>query len=79
MADYSIPWQFECNELLPGIVGCNFTGSRTIKIGGEAGQGLQSVEYILAKTFCSAGYHIFTIQDYESRVRGGHSSLFLAT
>ncbi|MFA5794202.1 MAG: 2-oxoacid:acceptor oxidoreductase subunit alpha [Candidatus Brocadiia bacterium] len=49
----------------------------SLKIGGEAGQGLQSVGYILAKTFCSAGYHIFTVQDYESRIRGGHSSFYL--
>ena len=49
----------------------------SLKIGGEAGQGLQSVGYILAKTFCSASYHIFTVQDYESRIRGGHSSFYL--
>jgi 2-oxoglutarate ferredoxin oxidoreductase subunit alpha len=49
----------------------------SIKIGGEAGQGLQSIGLILAKTFCRAGYHIFTVQDYESRVRGGHSSFYL--
>jgi len=49
----------------------------SIKIGGEAGQGLQSIGLILAKTFCRAGYHIFTVQDYESRIRGGHSSFYL--
>lgn len=49
----------------------------SVKIGGEAGQGLQSIGLILAKTFCRAGYHIFTVQDYESRVRGGHSSFYL--
>jgi 2-oxoglutarate ferredoxin oxidoreductase subunit alpha len=42
-------------------------------IGGEAGQGVQSVGFILAKTFASGGYHIFVDQDYESRVRGGHN------
>jgi 2-oxoglutarate ferredoxin oxidoreductase subunit alpha len=51
--------------------------SYSIKIGGEAGQGLQSIGLILAKTFCRAGYHIFTVQDYESRIRGGHSSFYL--
>jgi 2-oxoglutarate ferredoxin oxidoreductase subunit alpha len=42
-------------------------------IGGEAGQGVQSVGFILAKSFARGGYHIFADQDYESRVRGGHN------
>jgi 2-oxoglutarate ferredoxin oxidoreductase subunit alpha len=41
--------------------------------GGEAGQGIQSVGTILAKSFSNGGYHIFADQDYESRVRGGHN------
>jgi 2-oxoglutarate ferredoxin oxidoreductase subunit alpha len=41
--------------------------------GGEAGQGLQSVGFILAKAFARGGYHVFADQDYESRIRGGHS------
>ena len=43
-----------------------------IMIGGEAGQGVQSAGFILAKTFSRAGYFVFTDQDYESRVRGGY-------
>ena len=43
----------------------------TINIAGEAGQGLQSLGYLLAKTFTRGGYHIFADQDYESRIRGG--------
>ena len=42
-------------------------------IGGEAGQGVQSVGFLLAKAFACGGYHIFADQDYESRVRGGHN------
>ncbi|MDO8715842.1 MAG: 2-oxoacid:acceptor oxidoreductase subunit alpha [Dehalococcoidales bacterium] len=42
-------------------------------VGGEAGQGLQSVGFILAKSFVRGGYHVFADQDYESRIRGGHS------
>lgn len=42
-------------------------------VGGEAGQGVQSVGFLLAKAFARGGYHIFTDQDYESRVRGGHN------
>ncbi|MDD4860160.1 MAG: 2-oxoacid:acceptor oxidoreductase subunit alpha, partial [Dehalococcoidales bacterium] len=41
--------------------------------GGEAGQGIQSVGMIIAKTLSRGGYHIFADQDYESRVRGGHN------
>ena len=44
-----------------------------IMFGGEAGQGLQSVGYMLAKAFARGGYHVYADQDYESRVRGGHS------
>jgi 2-oxoglutarate ferredoxin oxidoreductase subunit alpha len=42
-------------------------------VGGEAGQGVQSVGFLLAKTFSRGGYHIFADQDYESRIRGGHN------
>jgi 2-oxoglutarate ferredoxin oxidoreductase subunit alpha len=45
----------------------------TIKIGGEAGQGIQTVGDSLSKVFSRSGYHVFTHQDYESRVRGGHN------
>jgi len=45
----------------------------TIKIGGEAGQGIQTIGDTLAKVFSRSGYHVFTHQDYESRIRGGHN------
>lgn len=45
----------------------------TVKIGGEAGQGIQTVGDSLAKVFSRSGYHVFAHQDYESRVRGGHN------
>ncbi len=45
----------------------------SIKIGGEAGQGIQTVGDILSHIFAKAGYHVFTHQDYESRIRGGHN------
>jgi 2-oxoglutarate ferredoxin oxidoreductase subunit alpha len=44
-----------------------------VLIGGEAGQGVQSMGYILAMTMVKGGYHIFANQDYESRIRGGHN------
>ena len=45
----------------------------TIKIGGEAGQGIQTIGDGLGKVFARAGYHVFIHQDYESRIRGGHN------
>lgn len=42
-------------------------------IGGEAGQGVQSIGFLLAKVFARGGYHVFADQDYESRIRGGHN------
>src|SRR4030065_2569522 len=45
----------------------------SIKIGGEAGQGIQTIGDTLAKVFSRTGYHVFTHQDYESRIRGGHN------
>jgi 2-oxoglutarate ferredoxin oxidoreductase subunit alpha len=45
----------------------------SIRIGGEAGQGIQTIGDALGKVFSRSGYHVFTHQDYESRVRGGHN------
>lgn len=45
----------------------------TIKIGGEAGQGIQTIGFTLSKVFSRYGYDLFSYQDYESRVRGGHN------
>ncbi|MEW6599990.1 MAG: 2-oxoacid:acceptor oxidoreductase subunit alpha [Nitrospirota bacterium] len=45
----------------------------SIKIGGEAGQGIQTIGGTLAKVFARSGLHVFTHQDYESRIRGGHN------
>jgi len=45
----------------------------TVKIGGEAGQGIQTIGDTLGHVFARARFHVFTNQDYESRVRGGHN------
>ena len=45
----------------------------TIRIGGQAGQGMQLIGYTIAKIFTRHGYHVFMNQDVESRIRGGHS------
>ncbi|ABE51839.1 2-oxoacid:acceptor oxidoreductase subunit alpha [Methanococcoides burtonii] len=45
-----------------------------IKVGGAAGQGLQTIGVVLAKTFKKSGFNVFTTQFYLSRVRGGHNT-----
>ena len=48
-------------------------GEFTIMVGGEAGQGIQSVGAVLAGALAKWGFNVFADQDYESRVRGGHN------
>ncbi|MDD2752662.1 MAG: 2-oxoacid:acceptor oxidoreductase subunit alpha [Candidatus Omnitrophica bacterium] len=45
----------------------------TIKISGEAGQGMQTIGMALCKLFKDTGFSIFANQDYMSRVRGGNN------
>ncbi|MDD4954857.1 MAG: 2-oxoacid:acceptor oxidoreductase subunit alpha [Candidatus Omnitrophica bacterium] len=45
----------------------------TIKIAGEAGQGMQTVGFTLCRLFKKCGFYIFANQDYMSRVRGGNN------
>ena len=45
----------------------------TIRVGGQAGQGTQSVSFIMGKIFTRHGYYAFINQDVESRIRGGHN------
>jgi len=45
----------------------------TIKIGGEAGQGVESSGAGFAKALARGGLHLFGLQDYMSRIRGGHN------
>ncbi len=45
----------------------------SVKIGGEAGQGIQSVGSLLAEVCRESGFYIMAINDFESRIRGGHS------
>lgn len=44
-----------------------------IKLGGAAGQGIQTIGETLSGVFARSGYNLFSHQDYESRVRGGHN------
>ena len=45
----------------------------SIKIGGEAGQGIQTVGQLLALVCRQAGIYVMAVNDFESRIRGGHS------
>jgi 2-oxoglutarate ferredoxin oxidoreductase subunit alpha len=49
------------------------TDEFNIMVGGEAGQGVQSVGAILAEALARQGLNVFADQDYESRIRGGHN------
>lgn len=44
-----------------------------ILIGGQAGQGMDTIADFLEKCIKSKGYYIFSTKDYMSRVRGGHN------
>ena len=44
-----------------------------IKIAGAAGQGMQTIGFILGKVLTRSGLHVFASQDNESRIRGGHN------
>lgn len=45
----------------------------TVKIGGEAGQGIQTLGILLAAACRKGGYYVMAVNDFESRIRGGHS------
>jgi len=45
----------------------------SILIGGDAGQGVESGGAGFALSFARAGLHVFAMQDYRSRIRGGHN------
>src|SRR5215207_4559200 len=45
----------------------------TLKIAGEAGQGVESGGAGFARALVRGGLYIFGLQDYMSRIRGGHN------
>jgi len=49
----------------------------SIVLGGEAGQGIQTIEFILARVLKRSGYHIFSTKEYMSRIRGGSNSILI--
>ncbi len=51
-----------------------FRNEVSIVLAGEAGQGLQSIETMVAAIAKKAGFHVFATKEYMSRVRGGSNS-----
>src|SRR3990172_5115633 len=49
------------------------TNEMSILIGGDAGQGVESGGAGFAHAFARAGLHVFAMQDFRSRIRGGHN------
>ena len=49
----------------------------TIVLGGQAGQGIQTIEFILARVLKRSGYHVFSTKEYMSRIRGGLNTITL--
>lgn len=45
----------------------------TVLIGGAAGQGMDTLGMMLAKSLVSLGFYVFLHRDYMSRIRGGHN------
>ena len=46
---------------------------------GEAGHGLQTLGLVLSRAIRSGGLHVFTVNEFMSRIRGGSNSLTLRT
>ncbi|MDF1516005.1 MAG: 2-oxoacid:acceptor oxidoreductase family protein, partial [Anaerolineae bacterium] len=45
----------------------------TIRIGGEAGMGLESSGAGFGKALVRGGLHVYALPDFYSRIRGGHN------
>ncbi len=46
----------------------------TIKLGGESGQGINTLGILLCKSLKSAGYNVFAYREYPSLIKGGVAS-----
>lgn len=49
----------------------------SLVLGGEAGQGLQTIAQILARMFMNGGLHVVAVSEFMSRIRGGSNSVTL--
>jgi 2-oxoglutarate ferredoxin oxidoreductase subunit alpha len=48
---------------------------RSLFIAGSAGEGIQTIGNVVARCFLSHGYPTFVTSEFESRIRGGNSSV----
>lgn len=48
-----------------------------IVIGGQAGQGIVTIEFVLTRILKRSGYHLFSTKEYMSRIRGGSNSTLI--
>lgn len=46
---------------------------RNVLVGGEAGQGVNTVAEVLSEFLTDRGYYVFNYKDYPSVIRGGHN------
>jgi len=46
----------------------------SIVLCGQAGQGIQTIEYVLTRVLKLAGFNVFATKEYMSRIRGGTNS-----
>lgn len=49
------------------------TSEISVRIGGDAGQGVESTGAGFCKALARSGLHVFAATDYRSRIRGGHN------
>ena len=47
----------------------------SLVLGGEAGQGLQTIAQVLLRMFMNGGLHVLAVSDFMSRIRGGSNSV----
>jgi len=47
----------------------------SLVLGGQAGQGIQTIETILVRVLKRSGFHVFATKEYMSRIRGGSNSI----
>ncbi|UCG38973.1 MAG: 2-oxoacid:acceptor oxidoreductase family protein, partial [bacterium] len=52
-------------------------GDVAIVVGGQAGQGIQTIEFILTRVLKRSGFHVFATKEYMSRIRGGSNSTLI--
>ncbi|MEI6080314.1 MAG: 2-oxoacid:acceptor oxidoreductase family protein, partial [bacterium] len=51
-----------------------FENDLSVVISGEAGQGINTIEYVLTGILKLEGYNVFATEEFMSRVRGGCNS-----